>query len=210
MATQKQIAANKRNAKSSTGPRTELGRARSRYNALSHGLTAKVALIKGEDPAEFDSFYLSLREAIQPGTIVEDALVERLATVLWRMKRIPILEAAYWDLLAFEQRYIDGRQQQSELERLLEIEWLLAEHQTTHQSRSERIYHYPERTDVEDESGQVRRSEMLCATRALLRNSHYPDVLEKLGKYERHLMRQFEATQRELERLTAKRTEDTN
>ena len=44
MATEKQIRANRENAKKSTGPRTAAGRARSSRNALRHGLSLPVTL----------------------------------------------------------------------------------------------------------------------------------------------------------------------
>ena len=40
-------------AAKATGPVTEAGKAKMRDNALSHGLTSKHAVIKGEDPEEY-------------------------------------------------------------------------------------------------------------------------------------------------------------
>jgi hypothetical protein len=47
MASERQIAANRNNAKKSTGPRSEAGRLRSRGNALRHGLATAI----GSGPA---------------------------------------------------------------------------------------------------------------------------------------------------------------
>jgi hypothetical protein len=47
MASERKIAANRENAKKSTGPRTEVGRATSRQNARRHGLATAI----GSDPA---------------------------------------------------------------------------------------------------------------------------------------------------------------
>jgi len=41
MATDRQIAANRKNAQKSTGPKTPEGRAAVRLNGVKHGLTAK-------------------------------------------------------------------------------------------------------------------------------------------------------------------------
>ena len=53
MATDKQIAANRLNAKNSTGPRTDAGKRRSRRNAIRHGLTAETIIGVLEDPAAY-------------------------------------------------------------------------------------------------------------------------------------------------------------
>ena len=57
MATDKQIAANRRNAMKSTGPKTEEGKLRARQNAFRHGLTAETvvtALENADDYARFE------------------------------------------------------------------------------------------------------------------------------------------------------------
>ena len=53
MATPRQIEANRQNAQKSTGPRTQCGKDRSRFNAVKYGNEAKSDVLPGEDPASF-------------------------------------------------------------------------------------------------------------------------------------------------------------
>jgi hypothetical protein len=53
-ATEAQIHANRANAQKSTGPRTPAGKAVVAQNAVKHGLSARLDVIRGEDQAEFD------------------------------------------------------------------------------------------------------------------------------------------------------------
>lgn len=53
MASQAQIDANRLNAQKSTGPATEDGKAKSRFNAFKHGAYAIEAEVTGEDPEKF-------------------------------------------------------------------------------------------------------------------------------------------------------------
>ena len=95
MATEKQIQANRNNAKKSTGPRTEEGKARVAQNALKHGLLAGDAVLPGEDPAEFEAQLAALEADIQPVGALERELVRQIADAQWRMRRLSRLETAY-------------------------------------------------------------------------------------------------------------------
>ena len=56
MTTLTQIEANRRNAQSSTGPRTEAGKERSSRNAVRHGLTAETVIEPLEDAEDYQAF----------------------------------------------------------------------------------------------------------------------------------------------------------
>lgn len=72
----------------STGPRTTQGKNQSKLNALKHGLLSKVILLKGESPTEYNSLLNGLRDDLQPQGELETDLVENLAVLWWRKRRL--------------------------------------------------------------------------------------------------------------------------
>ena len=95
MATKAQIKANRENAKKSTGPRTEEGKARVSLNALKHGLLAQDAVLPEEDPAEFDRQLRDLERDLRPENSLECELVRQIADAQWRMRRLVRIETAF-------------------------------------------------------------------------------------------------------------------
>lgn len=85
------IAANRANARKSTGPRTRKGKDRSRQNALKHGLLANQILINDDDPAEAPELFQALIDGViahfNPADPFEELLVQRLAVCYWRLRR---------------------------------------------------------------------------------------------------------------------------
>ena len=95
MATRAQIKANRKDAKKSTGPRTEDGKAPVSQNALTHGLLARDTVLPGEDPADFDRQLSALEADIQPVNSLEFELVRQIADTQWRMRRLTRLETGF-------------------------------------------------------------------------------------------------------------------
>ena len=94
MATRKQIRANRRNARKSTGPRSDAGKAASSANALSHGLTAaRTVVLPEEEPEEFERLRQGVIADLAPAGALQEALAQRIAALLWRLDRIARLEA---------------------------------------------------------------------------------------------------------------------
>src|ERR1019366_7398116 len=74
-----QINANRENAKKSTGPRTDEGKAASSRNRLLHGLRANKPILLDEAPAEFLLLIHAHLDRFQPVGPGEEKLVLRLA-----------------------------------------------------------------------------------------------------------------------------------
>lgn len=87
----KQIAANRKNALKSTGPKTKQGKAITSRNSLKHGLLAKeIVITAGEGAESQDQFYAllaDLKEHFDPQGALEEILVEKIAASYWRLRR---------------------------------------------------------------------------------------------------------------------------
>ena len=97
MATQKQIAANRRNAEKSTGPRTPEGKAASRMNALKTGIDAESLLVRGEDPNALEALTAEYYGYYQPVTPQERCLVDSLVRAEWLQRRLTRVETQLWN-----------------------------------------------------------------------------------------------------------------
>jgi hypothetical protein len=90
----KQHAANLRNAAQSTGPNTTEGKAAVRLNALRYGLRARSLLLPGEDPAEFERLFAGLEADWRPQNQTERLLVEQMAVAQWKLARLETGESS--------------------------------------------------------------------------------------------------------------------
>ncbi|MBX9581199.1 MAG: hypothetical protein K2X87_12890, partial [Gemmataceae bacterium] len=94
MTTLAKLAANRANAKLSTGPRTPAGKAASARNAVRHGLLSAAPVVAGEDPAAWDRHVADVSASLAPAGAVEQQLAARAALLLWRLARVARFEAA--------------------------------------------------------------------------------------------------------------------
>jgi hypothetical protein len=109
MSSFRQIEANRRNARLSTGPVTEEGKNKSRQNAVRHGLTAETVIDALEDAEDYAAFEMAVTADYDAQSAVERELVLRLASVLWRLRRANAIETGLFklqarQLLQFRQR----------------------------------------------------------------------------------------------------------
>jgi hypothetical protein len=88
MVSEKQLEANRQNARKSTGPRTDEGKARSSRNALKHGLTAESVVLPNEDPAEYDARLQQWLDDFPPANAIERSLIDRAMHNTWKLERI--------------------------------------------------------------------------------------------------------------------------
>ncbi|WP_347358444.1 hypothetical protein [Bdellovibrio sp.] len=95
MASEKQIIANRENAKLG-GVKTDEGKEKVRFNALKHGLTSRHLLthLKSHQESQdlFEEILQGLKEALNPSDFFEETLVSKMAKVQFKMHRYETLE----------------------------------------------------------------------------------------------------------------------
>src|SRR5204863_5571501 len=87
MSTESQIEANRENAKLSTGPKSEAGKAAAALNNTRHGLAGAFRVLPTESQSDFDALLATLTDEHQPATFTETTLVEAMAQHHWLRTR---------------------------------------------------------------------------------------------------------------------------
>ena len=93
-ATAAQLEANRRNAKLSTGPRSEGGKAIASQNAIRHGVLSGRLLLEEESKSEFEALFEGLCNSLKPVGALERSLTEKIVINLWRQQRLRRAENA--------------------------------------------------------------------------------------------------------------------
>ena len=98
MSTESQLQANRENAKLSSGPKSEAGKAILALNNTRHGLTGAFRVLPTESQSDFDALLAAFREEHQPETLTETTLIEAMAQHHWLRRRALSLESACYDM----------------------------------------------------------------------------------------------------------------
>ena len=75
------------NGAKSRGPKTEEGKARSRFNALRHGLAARTVCLTEKERPMFEAMVAAYNERFRPADTVEEDLIEQMCVAKWRQRR---------------------------------------------------------------------------------------------------------------------------
>jgi hypothetical protein len=187
----RQIEANRRNARLSTGPVSEEGKRRSRQNAVRHGLTAETVIAALEDTEDYAAFEMAVTADYDAQSAVERELVLRLASLLWRLRRATAIESGLFKiqakhLLQFRQR------RQAHQERQNIIESMYRDAVTTEDAMRQ---HEDEITtgglDTDPRSAAEPADQSDDLTRSFVRLTNLPTYpLDRLSRYEATLWRQ--------------------
>jgi hypothetical protein len=185
----RQIEANRRNARLSTGPISESGKRRSRQNAARQGLTAETVIDALEDAEDYAAFEMAVTADYDAQTAVERELVLRLASLLWRLRRSTAIESGLFKiqakhLLQFRQQQQAHQERQKIIDNVYQF-GIVPEHDARQFEKTSASPGDSSKS-TEEQAGQ---SDDL--TQSFVRLSNLPTYpLDRLSRYEATLWRQ--------------------
>jgi hypothetical protein len=190
MTSSRQLDANRRNARHSTGPVTEEGKRRSRRNAVRHGLTAETVIGGLEDADDYSTFELSVTADYDAQSATERELVLRLASLLWRLRRATAIESGLFKIQA--RHLLQFRQKrQARQDRQITIEPTHQNAVTITDPVQPDLYDQTNDSDSGPKSSLEHVDETDDLTRSFVRLSNLPTYpLDRLSRYEATLWRQ--------------------
>jgi hypothetical protein len=198
MTSWRQVEANRRNARLSTGPVTEEGKKRSRLNAVRHGLTAETVIDALEDAEDYAALELAVTSDYDAQSAVERELILRLASLLWRLRRATAIESGLFKIQAKHLFLFRQRRRGSEDHRKI----------INSMHRNAVTNGDADDSDTSTESGSASTSTDPYddVTQAFVRLSNLPTYpLDRLSRYEATLWRQARQILFTLQRLDRRR-----
>ena len=199
MTSDKKVEANRRNARKSTGPRTPTGKAAVRLNALTHGLLSQEVLLPGEDADALRELGERLRAELQPIGELENLLVDRITSLLWRLRRLGQVEAG---IFAWERSEALAEQAEREA-RTYEDRWdpeLLAEVMTRMDATVTDEEKHGEALSRARRFRDEQKEEAATLGRTFARDAEKANAFSKLSRYETTIERGLYKALHELER----------
>jgi hypothetical protein len=88
MVSEARLAANRRNAQKSTGPKTQSGKDKSRFNALDHGCRAKMLVLPEEDSQAIEARRVAWSATLSPENEIEAHHLQEAVVNSWQLDRI--------------------------------------------------------------------------------------------------------------------------
>jgi hypothetical protein len=184
----RQIEANRRNARLSTGPKTEEGKRKSRRNALRHGLTAETVIDALESAEDYAAFEMAVTSDYDARTAVERELVLRLSSLLWRLRRATAIESGLFRIQAEHLFQFRHRRRTDNSQKSIDNLYRLAGASGNGEQTNCDSSVGPENWDLVSSEPVVQADDL---TRSFVRLSNLPTYpLDRLSRYEATLWRQ--------------------
>jgi hypothetical protein len=209
MTSVRQIEANRRNARKSTGPITEEGKQRSRCNAVRHGLMAETVIGALEDAEDYKAFEAAITADYDAQSAVERELVLRLASLLWRLRRATTMETGLFEIQADHLSGVKHAHQVDPTSRKV-VYALLGRANPGHVGHSSASHDAANETETRPSCmrNALRPSNTEFA-RCFLRLANLPDyALDRLSRYEAILWRQVRQILIALDALDRRKPQD--